>query len=506
MSIDTIASTARTTARGPAARDVARELREPGLFHQDCLVDGDWVRTADSRSIATRDPATGAPIGSVPDLGAPEVRHAVEVASKAQAGWGKATAKERAEFLRAWHSLTMAHLEDLARILTIEQGKPLAEARGEVRMAADYMLWFAEEARRVYGETIPSPWKDSRLMVVKQPVGVCAAITPWNFPSSMIARKVAPAIAAGCSVVLKPAHQTPHSALALGELAQRAGLPKGVLNIVTGDPATIGAELCANPTVAKLSFTGSTRVGRLLMQQVAPTVKRISLELGGNASFIVFEDADLDAAVTGTMISKFRNSGQTCVCANRIFVHEAVYDAFSAKLAKAVGDLVVGPGETPGVTQGPLIDGRAVAKVEEHIADALEKGARLVLGGKRHASGGTFFEPTVLGEVTPAMKLFREETFGPVAPLITFRSEEEVVALANDTEYGLASYCYTRDLGRAHRVMEALRSGMVGINSGLITTEVAPFGGVQQSGLGREGGQYGIEEFVEAKYACIGGL
>ncbi len=492
--------------RSSGTRDVARELRDGGLFRQECLIDGEWHRAHDSRSLPTHDPATGFAIGTVPDMGVPDVRRAIDAAAQAQHSWSRTTAKERAEILRAWYSLTIAHAEDLARILTAEQGKPLAEARGEVRIAAEYILWFAEEARRVYGDTIPSPWRDSRLMVVKQPVGVCAAITPWNFPSSMITRKVAPAIAAGCTVVLKPAHQTPHSALALGELARRAGMPKGVLNIVTGDPAAIGSELCASPAVAKLSFTGSTRVGRLLMQQVASTVKRISLELGGNAPFIVFDDADLDAAVAGAMVSKFRNAGQTCVCANRIFVQESVYESFSAKLSKAVAELAVGPGEQAGVTQGPLIDARAVAKVEAHIADAVDKGARVLLGGKRHALGGTFFEPTVLGEATAAMRIFREETFGPVAPLFRFRTEEEAIALANDTEYGLASYCYTRDLGRAHRVMEALRCGMVGINSGLITTEVAPFGGVAQSGLGREGGKYGIEEFVEVKYACIGGL
>jgi succinate-semialdehyde dehydrogenase/glutarate-semialdehyde dehydrogenase len=506
MTVQTLPQAGAANAKSSDSRALVAELRDRELFRERCLIDGRWEDGRGSRHLATRDPATGFAIGRVPDMGAVEVRRAIDAAARAFTKWSRTTAKERAELLRKWHALTVEHAEDLARILTAEQGKPLAEARGEVKIAADYILWFAEEARRLYGDTIPSPWADSRLMVIKQPVGVCAAITPWNFPSSMVTRKVAPAIAAGCTVVLKPAHQTPHSALALAELAQRAGVPAGVFNIVTGDPAEIGAELCANTTVAKLSFTGSTRVGRLLMQQAAPSVKRISLELGGNAPFIVFEDADLDAAVAGAMISKSRNAGQTCVCANRILVHEAVHDRFAAKLVSAVEKLVVGAGDEPGVTQGPLIDERAVAKVEDHIADALAKGARLLHGGKHHARGGTFFEPTVLGEATPAMKIFREETFGPVAPLFRFKTEEEAVALANDTEYGLASYFYTRDLGRAHRVMERLRTGMVGVNSGLITTEVAPFGGVNQSGLGREGGAYGIEEFVEVKYACVGGV
>jgi succinate-semialdehyde dehydrogenase / glutarate-semialdehyde dehydrogenase len=481
-------------------------LSDPELFRETCLVGGEWVGADGGGTLATKDPSSGEPLGRVPNMGGSETHRAIEAAARAQAAWAARTARERAEVLRKWHALTMASCEDLARILTAEQGKPLAEARGEVRIAADYILWFSEEARRTYGETIPSPWIDSRLIVIKQPVGVCAAITPWNFPSSMVARKVAPAIAAGCAVVLKPAHQTPHSALALALLAQRAGVPDGVFNVVTGDPPPIGEALCSSPTVAKLSFTGSTRVGKELMAQVASTVKRVSFELGGNAPFIVFDDADLDAAVQGAMVSKFRNAGQTCVCANRILVQDGVYMAFAAKLAAAVGALQVGAGEDEGVTQGPLIDANAVSKVEGHVKDALSKGARLIVGGKRHARGGTFFEPTLLADATPEMRVFHEETFGPLAPLIRFSTEAEALALANATEYGLASYFYARDVGRIHRVMEGLRYGMVGVNSGLITTEVAPFGGVKQSGLGREGGRTGIDEYLDVKYACIGGI
>ena len=398
----------------------------------------------------------------------------------------------------------LAHADDLALILTTEQGKPLAEAAGEIAIGAAYVEWFAEEGKRVYGDVIPTIGNDRRLVVVKEPVGVCAAITPWNFPCSMITRKVAPALAAGCTVVIKPAEATPYSALALAELAHRAGFPRGVLNVITGDAPKIGGELTANPAVRKLSFTGSTEVGRLLMRQVAPTIKKLSLELGGNAPFIVFDDADLDAAAEGAIISKFRNTGQTCVCANRLFVQDSVYDAFAAKLAAKVAALKVGPGTEPGVTQGPLIDAEALGKVEEHVADALARGARVVQGGRRHALGGNFYEPTVLADVTREMRIFAEETFGPVAPLIRFKDDAEVVRLANDTEFGLASYFYSRDIGRAWRIAEQLEAGMVGVNTGLITTPVAPFGGVKQSGLGREGSKYGIDEYVEVKYICFG--
>ena len=408
--------------------------------------------------------------------------------------------------MRKWSELQLAHIDDLALILTSEQGKPLAEAKGEITIGAAYTEWFAEEAKRVYGDVIPTIGNDRRLLVIKEPVGVCAAITPWNFPSSMITRKVSPALAAGCTVIIKPAEATPFSALALAELAQRAGFPPGVLNVITGDAPAIGGEMTANPKVRKLSFTGSTEIGRLLMQQVASTVKKISLELGGNAPFIVFDDADLDAAVEGAIVSKYRNAGQTCVCANRLFVHDKVYDAFAAKLTERVRALKVGPGIEPGVLQGPLINDEALQKVKEHVSDAVAHGARISIGGKAHALGGTFYEPTVLTEVTPSMKIFSEETFGPIAPLIRFKTDAEVIELANRTEFGLASYFYSRDIGRIWRVAEALEYGMVGVNTGLITTEVAPFGGVKQSGLGREGSKYGIDEYVEIKYICMGGV
>jgi len=479
-------------------------LKDPKLFRGQCYVDGAWTPADGGKTFPVTNPATGESLGAVPDMGAAETRRAIEAAQAAFPGWRAKTGKERAAILRRWNDLILANLEDLALLLTTEQGKPLAEAKGEITIGAAYVEWFAEEAKRVYGDTIPTPWGDKRIVVVKQPVGVCGAITPWNFPHSMITRKVAPGLAAGCTIVLKPAEQTPYSALALAELAERAGFPRGVLNIVTGDAPAIGGELCANPAVRKMSFTGSTEVGRLLMRQSADTVKKLSLELGGNAPFIVFDDADLDAAVEGAMISKYRNSGQTCVCANRLFVQDKVYDAFAAKLAEKVKALKVGQGTEAGVTQGPLIDVAALAKVEEHIADAARGGAKVLTGGKRHARGGTFFEPTVLVGTTPSMKIFREETFGPVAPLFRFRTDEEVVQMANDTEYGLAAYFYSRDIGRVWKVAEALDYGMVGVNSGLITTEVAPFGGVKQSGLGREGSKYGIEEFVEVKYVCMG--
>ncbi len=481
-------------------------LKDATLFRQQCHVDGRWVDADGAGTVSVVNPATGVPIGTAPAFGAAETRKAIDAASRAWPAWRAKTAKERSAILRKWHDLMHANADDLALILTSEQGKPLAESKGEIAIGAAYVEWFAEEAKRVYGDVIPTVGSDRRLVVVKEPVGVCGAITPWNFPCSMITRKVSPALAAGCTVVIKPAEATPFSAFALAELAHRADFPPGVLNVITGHPKPIGAELCANPLVRKLSFTGSTEVGRLLMQQVAPTIKKISLELGGNAPFIVFDDADLDAAAEGAMVSKYRNAGQTCVCANRLFVHDAVYDAFAAKLAKRVAALKVGPGTEPGVTQGPLINDKALAKVEAHVRDAIAQGAQVVTGGKRHALGGNFYEPTVLANVTAAMQIFREETFGPVAPLIRFKDDAEVVELANRTEFGLASYFYSRDIGRVWRVAEALEYGMVGVNTGLITTEVAPFGGMKQSGLGREGSKYGIEEFVEVKYVCFGGI
>jgi len=484
----------------------ALDLADPSLLRQQCYVDGAWRAADNGATMPVADPASGELVGTAPMFGAAETKRAIDAAHRAFPAWRAKTAKERSAVLRKWNDLMLANADDLARILTAEQGKPINEAKGEITIGAAYVEWFAEEAKRVYGDVIPTMASDRRLVVVKEPVGVCAAITPWNFPSSMITRKVSPALAAGCTVVIKPAEATPFSAFALAELADRAGFPPGVLNVITGDAQSIGAEMCANPIVRKLSFTGSTRVGRLLMQQVAPTIKKISLELGGNAPFIVFEDADLDAAAEGAIVSKYRNAGQTCVCANRFFVHEKVYDAFAQKLAVKVGALKVGRGTEAGVTQGPLINAAAVAKVEEHLADAKARGAKVAVGGRRHALGGTFYEPTVLTGVRPDMQIFREETFGPVAPLIAFRDDAEVVELANRTEFGLASYFYSRDLGRVWRVAEALEYGMVGVNTGLITTEVAPFGGMKQSGLGREGSKYGIEEFVEVKYICFGGI
>jgi succinate-semialdehyde dehydrogenase / glutarate-semialdehyde dehydrogenase len=481
-------------------------LEDSSLLRQQCYVDSQWIGADDGGSMPVVDPATGALVGSVPVFHAAETKRAIDAANRALPAWRAKTAKERSAILRKWHDLMQANAGDLARILTAEQGKPLAEAKGEIAIAAAYVEWFAEEAKRVYGDVIPTMANDRRLVVVKEPVGVCAAITPWNFPSAMITRKVSPALAAGCTVVIKPAEATPFSAFALAELAGRAGFPPGVLNMATGDAQSIGAEMCANPVVRKISFTGSTEVGRLLMKQAAPTIKKISLELGGNAPFIVFDDADLDAAAEGAIVSKYRNAGQTCVCANRFFVHEKVYDAFAQKLAVKVGALKVGRGTETGVTQGPLINADAVAKVEEHLADAKARGAKIAIGGARHALGGTFYEPTVLTGVTPDMQIFREETFGPVAPLIAFKDDGEVIELANRSEFGLASYFYSRDIGRIWRVAEALEFGMVGVNTGLITTEVAPFGGMKQSGLGREGSKYGIEEFVEVKYICFGGV
>ena len=479
-------------------------LTDAKLLRQSCYVDGAWVDARGGATISVDNPATGEIIGTVPKFGAAETRDAIEAANRAFQEWRRKTAKERAVVLRKWFELMIANTEDLARLMTIEQGKPLVESRGEVAYAGAFLEWFGEEAKRVYGDTIPGHQSDKRIVVIKQPIGVAACITPWNFPLAMITRKAGPAIAAGCTVVLKPASQTPFSALALAELAERAGIPKGVFNVVTGSASEIGGELTANPIVKKLSFTGSTEVGKVLMQQCAATVKKISLELGGNAPFIVFDDADLDAAVEGAIASKYRNTGQTCVCVNRIYVQDGVYDAFAAKLAESVKKLKPMSGLEAGATQGPLIDDKAVAKVEAHIKDAVDKGARVVVGGHRHQLGGRFFEPTVLADVAPNALMAKEETFGPVAPLFRFKTEGEAVAMANDTEFGLAAYFYGRDIGRVWRVAEGLESGMVGINTGIISTEVAPFGGVKESGLGREGSKYGIEEFLEIKYLCLG--
>jgi len=481
-------------------------LKDELLLRQRCYVRGAWTEADDGRTIAVTNPATGETLGTVPRLGATETRRAVEAAHAAMPAWRARTAKERAAILRRWFELVMANQEDLATLMTAEQGKPRTESRGEIAYAASFIEWFAEEGKRVYGDTIPGYTADRRILVLKEPVGVVAAITPWNFPAAMITRKIGPALAAGCTVVVKPASSTPFSALALAELGERAGLPAGALNVVTGDSGPIGKELTTNPRVRKVSFTGSTEVGKTLMAQCAGTVKKVSLELGGNAPFIVFDDADLDAAVAGAVASKYRNSGQTCVCTNRFLVQSGVYDAFARKLAQAVDQLKVGNGLMAETQQGPLIDENAVKKVEEHIADAVGKGARVLTGGHRHALGGTFFQPTVLVEATPAMAVAREETFGPVAPLFRFEAEAEAIRMANDTEFGLAAYFFTRDLTRAWRVSEGLEYGMVGLNTGLISTEVAPFGGVKESGMGREGSKYGIEDYLSVKYVCIGGV
>lgn len=479
------------------------QLNDPSLLRKQCYIGGEWLGKPVSE---VRNPATGDIIAEVPYLGAEQTRTAIEAASLALITWSKRTAAERASFLHKWYALIMAAGDDLATLITSEQGKPLNEARGEVEYGASFIEFYAEEARRIYGETIPTFRQDSRIVVTKQPIGVCAAITPWNFPLAMITRKIAPAIAAGCTVVVKSAPETPLTALALAALAERAGIPAGVINILTGDAPAIGQEICDHPLVRFLSFTGSTAIGKLLMQQAAKTVKRVGLELGGNAPFIVFEDADLEAAVEGAIISKYRNTGQTCVCANRFFIQDALYDDFIEKLSKRVAALKVGAGNEAGIDQGPLINQAAIGKVEEHITDALAKGAKIVIGGHRHALGGTFFEPTILRDVTLDMIVSREETFGPLAPIYRFKDEVDVIAMANDVEAGLAAYFYTRNLGRAWRVAEALEYGMVGINSGLISTAIAPFGGVKQSGIGREGARHGIDEYVEMKYMLFSGL
>jgi succinate-semialdehyde dehydrogenase/glutarate-semialdehyde dehydrogenase len=481
-------------------------LKDSTLLRQQCYIDGQWLDARTGGSKPVTNPANGAVLGTVPFMGAEETRAAIEAAAAAFPAWAARTAKDRATLLRRWYDLMLANADDLATLMTAEQGKPLAEAKGEIAYAASFIEWFAEEAKRVYGDVIPGHQPDKRIFVLRQPVGVVAAITPWNFPAAMITRKAGPALAAGCTFVCKPAMQTPYSALAMAELAHRAGIPRGVFSVVTGSATAIGGEMTSNPIVRKVTFTGSTEIGKKLMVQSAATLKKLSLELGGNAPFIVFDDADLDLAVQGAIASKYRNTGQTCVCANRLLVQEGVYDAFVAKLVEAVRKLRVGDGLQGATEQGPLIDDKAVAKVEEHIADALAKGGKIALGGKRHTLGGTFFEPTIITGVKPTMMVAREETFGPVAPIFSFKDEKEAVRMANDTEFGLASYFYTRDLARSLRVAEALEYGIVGLNTGIISTEVAPFGGVKESGFGREGSKYGILDYTELKYLCIGGI
>lgn len=483
-----------------------QNLKDSSLFRSQAFLDGQWRDADDKTRFSVSNPATGELLGEVPRMGGAETVRAVDAANAALPAWRSLLARERAAILQRWYHLILANADDLARMMTLEQGKPLIEAKGEVVYAASFIEWFAEEAKRLYGDTLPTTGVDRRLMVIRQPIGVCAAITPWNFPAAMITRKVAPALAAGCTVVVKPAEQTPFTALALAELARQAGFPTGVFNVLTGDPVAIGGVLTGSPIVRKLSFTGSTEIGRLLMAQCAPTIKKLSLELGGNAPFIVFDDADIDAAVAGALVSKYRNAGQTCVCANRLLVQDSVYDEFAAKLAEAVKTFSIGNGLEAGVNVGPLIDDDAVLKVEAHVADALAKGARVLVGGKRHAAGKLFYEPTVLVNVTPDMRVAREETFGPVAPLFRFKTEDEAIQMANDTEFGLAAYFFARDVGRVFRVGEALEYGMVGINTGIISNEVSPFGGIKQSGVGREGSRYGIDEYLEMKYLCIGGI
>ncbi len=490
------------------AKKVAAQLalKDPKLFRQQGYINGKWTDADSGATIDVTNPATGETLGTIPKMVAAETRRAIEAANAAWGPWRKKTAKERATILRKWFNLMMENQDDLAVILTAEQGKPLAEAKGEIAYGASFVEWFAEEAKRVYGDVIPGHQPDKRVVVIKEPIGVVGAITPWNFPNAMITRKCAPALAAGCPVVIKPATETPYSAFALAELAERAGFPAGTINIISGSAREIGGEITSNPIVRKISFTGSTEVGKILLQQSASTVKKMSMELGGNAAFIVFDDADLDAAVEGAMMSKYRNTGQTCVCANRILVQDKVYDAFAQKLAAAVGKLKVGDGLKGETNQGPLINMKAVEKVEEHIADAVKKGAKVVIGGKRHALGGSFFEPTVIANVTTQMAVAREETFGPVAPLFRFKTDEEAIALANDTEFGLANYFYARDLGRVWRAAEGLESGIIGINTGIISSEVVPFGGVKESGFGREGSKYGMDDFLVIKYLCMGGI
>ena len=482
------------------------KLKDPSLLRQQSYIDGAWCDADDAATITVTNPATGEAVGTVPHMGAIETKRAIDAANAAWPAWRKRTARERSLILRKWNDLMLENADDLALIMTAEQGKPLAEAKGEVAYAASFLEWFGEQAKRIEGDTLQSPWPDRRMLVTREPIGVCAAITPWNFPAAMITRKVGPALAAGCPIIVKPAELTPFSAFALAVLAERAGVPKGVFSVITGDSKSIGLEMTSNPIVRKVSFTGSTQVGRILMAQSAPTIKKLSLELGGNAPFIVFDDADVDAAVEGAMASKYRNAGQTCVCANRLYVQDGIYDQFAAKLVAAVAKLKVGNGQQAGVTQGPLIEEKAVVKVEQHIADALSKGARLLAGGKRHALGHSFFEPTILTDVDASMQVASEETFGPLAPLFRFNTEADVIAMANDTEFGLAAYFYARDIGRVWRVAEALESGMVGVNTGLISNEIAPFGGVKQSGLGREGSQYGMEDYLVMKYICLGGI
>jgi succinate-semialdehyde dehydrogenase / glutarate-semialdehyde dehydrogenase len=482
------------------------KFKDPALLRELAFVDGAWVSADSGSTLEVHNPATAEVLGHIPNMGTQETRRAIAAAAKALPPWAARTAKDRSVILRRWFDLIMANQDDLATLMTAEQGKPLAESKGEISYAASFIEWFAEEGKRLYGDIIPGHQADKRILVLRQPVGVVAAITPWNFPAAMITRKAGPALAAGCTLVLKPASQTPFSALALAELAARAGVPKGVFNIVTGSATDIGAEMTSNPTVRKVTFTGSTGIGKKLMVQCAGTMKKLSLELGGNAPFIVFDDADLDAAVQGAIASKYRNTGQTCVCANRLLIQAGVYDEFARKLKEAVSVLRVGDGLAGITDQGPLIDAKAVAKVEEHVADALSKGATVALGGKRHALGGTFFEPTILTGVTPQMMIAREETFGPIAPLFKFHTEAQAIAMANDTEFGLAAYLYTRDLARSWRVSEAIEYGIVGLNTGIISTEVAPFGGVKESGTGREGSKYGILDYTEMKYVCVGGV